>query len=143
MLPLHVAPFRIARVGVHLSSACRQYPRSQNRDIWVNANDDLVVGTKGRSNGKDMGTPGISAYVQEHINMVKSIRGQGPYINDGQAVAESTMTCIMAREAAYSGQSITWDQMMASQLDLQPKAFDYNLKMDVPPLPIPGEYKFA
>ena len=24
----------------------------------------------------------------------------------------------MARESAYSGQKITWDQMMASQLDL-------------------------
>ena len=35
--------------GVHLSSHCRQYPRSQNRDIYMNANDDLMVGTKGRS----------------------------------------------------------------------------------------------
>ena len=58
--------------------------------------------------------------------MVKSIRGTGPYINDGMAVAESTMTCIMAREAAYSGQMITWEQMMKSQLDLQPKAFGYD-----------------
>ena len=28
--------------------------------------------------------PGISAYVQEHINMVKSIRGDGPYINQAK-----------------------------------------------------------
>jgi hypothetical protein len=52
------------------------------------------------------------------------------------------MTCVMGREAAYSGQEITWDMAMNSQLDLQPKAFDYSLKMDVPPLPVPGEYKF-
>ena len=85
----------------------------------------------------------MNPYVQEHIDMVKSIRGQGPYINHGMAVAESTMTCIMARESAYSGQKITWDQMMNSQLDLFPKAFDYDLPMDVPPLPVPGVYKFA
>jgi hypothetical protein len=87
--------------------------------------------------------PAEDPYVQEHIALVKSIRGQGPYINYGQAVAESTMTCIMARESAYSGQEITWEQMMASPLDLQPKAFDYDAKMDVTPLPVPGEYRFA
>ena len=45
---------------------------------------------------------------------------------------------IMGREAAYSGQEITWDMMMNSKLDLQPKQFDYDLKMDIPPLPVPG-----
>jgi len=90
-----------------------------------------------------MGTKGENPYVQEHINMVKSIRGQGPYINDGIPVAESTMTCIMAREAAYSGQAITWEQMMKSPLDLQPKAFGYDLPKDVAPLPVPGQYKFV
>ena len=53
------------------------------------------------------------------------------------------MTCIMGREAAYSGQKITWEMMMNSQQDLTPKAFDYDLKMDVPPLPVPGIYKFV
>mgnify|MGYP000984474493 FL=1 len=57
-------------------------------------------------------------------------------------VAESTMTCIMGREAAYSGQKLTWDMMMNSKLDLQPKSFDYDAKMDIPPLPVPGVYKF-
>jgi hypothetical protein len=58
-------------------------------------------------------------------------------------VAESTMTCIMARESAYSGQEITWDQIMNSKLDLQPKAFAYDQKMETPPLPVPGTYKFV
>ena len=124
--------------GVHLSSHCRQYRKPTYQDV-----SEMIVGTKGRSNCKDMGQKGEDPYVQEHIALVKSIRGQGPYINDGMAVAESTMTCIMARESAYSGQEITWEQMMASNLDLQPKAFDYDMKLDVPPLPVPGEYKFA
>jgi len=124
--------------GVHMSSHCRQYRRPTYQNV-----SELIVGTRGRTNCKDMGPKGEDPYVQEHIALVKSIRGQGPYINDGMAVAESTMTCIMARESAYSGQEITWDQMMASTLDLQPKSFDYDMKLDVPPLPVPGEYKFV
>jgi predicted dehydrogenase len=124
--------------GVHLSSHCRQYPPGPYRSV-----NDLVVGTKGRSNGIDMGTKGINPYVQEHIAMVNSILGTGPYVNQSVPVAESTLTAIMGRESAYSGQEVTWDQVMASQLDLQPKAFGYDLKMDMPPLPVPGKYKFV
>ena len=125
--------------GVHMSSHCRQY----NRGAYDNVSE-LIVGTKGRSNGHDLGGErGLNPYVAEHIALVKSIRGDGPYVNDGQAVAESTMTCIMAREAAYSGQMITWEQMMNSPLDLQPKALNYDASIPVPPLPVPGEYKFA
>ena len=135
--------------GVRMSSYCRQYPRGCAQNI-----SELVVGTKGRSNAHDMGSgtkqdprsrfkdPLEDPYVREHIALVKSIRGDGPYINHAMAVAESTMTCIMARESAYSGMEITWDMMMNSKLDLQPKNFDYKLKMDVPPLPVPGQYKF-
>jgi predicted dehydrogenase len=124
--------------GVHLTSHCRQYPQGAYRNV-----SDLLVGTTGKSNGLDLGTKGINPYVQEHINMVRSIRGEGPYINEGMAVAEATMTCIMARESAYSGQEITWDQIMASQQDLMPKAFDYKLEMAPPELPVPGKYKFV
>lgn len=125
--------------GVHMSSYCRQYP--QDEEIHRNISE-LVVGTKGRSNCKDMGATGPRDYVAEHTALANSIRGDGPYINHAMVVAESTMTCIMARESAYSGQEITWDQIMASKLDLQPKAFDYKLDVDVPPLPVPGVYKF-
>ena len=133
----HISADFVYPNGVHMSSYCRQFKRGLHTNI-----SELVVGSKGRSNCKDRGAKGIDPYVQEHIDMVKSIRGQGPYINHGMPVAESTMTCIMARESAYSGQKLTWDQMMNSQLDLFPKAFDYDLPLDVPPLPVPGVYKF-
>jgi len=125
--------------GVHMSSQCRQFRKPTYTNV-----SELIIGTRGRTNCKDLGPAGgENPYVQEHIALVKSIRGQGPYINDGMVVAESTMTCIMARESAYSGQEVTWDQMMASTLDLQPKTFDYDMKLDVAPLPVPGEYKFV
>ncbi len=124
--------------GVCLSSSCRQLPAPTYTEV-----SDLVVGTKGRSNSRDLGTPGLNGQVQEHIEMLKSIRGEGPYINHGMAVAESTMTAIMAREAAYSGAEVTWEQVMASQQDLQPKEFGYQVKMAAVPIAVPGAYKFA
>jgi predicted dehydrogenase len=127
--------------GMQMSSYCRQFDKAKNPKIATNISE-RVVGTKGSSNCKDMGAVDINPYVREHTAMARSIRGDGPYINHGMAVAESTMTCIMARESAYSGQEITWDQIMASQLDLMPKSFDYDLKMEVRPLPVPGEYTF-
>ena len=134
----HISTDFVYPNGVHLSSYCRQFPNGS-----AQKRAEMVVGTKGRSNCTDMASgKGINPYVQEHIDLVNSILGRGPYINEGMAVAESTMTCIMGREAAYSGQELTWDQMMRSQLDLQPKQFDYKLHMDSPPLPVPGQYKF-
>ena len=49
----------------------------------------------------------------------------------------------MGREAAYSGTKITWDMITASKQDLQPKEFDYKLKMEPMPIPVPGTYKFV
>jgi predicted dehydrogenase len=124
--------------GVRLSSVCRQYPSGCFRNV-----DDLIVGTKGRSDGRDLGEKGLNPYVQEHIKLVNSIRGTGPYVNEGVPVAEATLTCIMARESAYSGVEVTWDMILNSKQDLQPKAFDYKLEMEPPPVPVPGTYKFV
>ena len=87
--------------------------------------------------------PPVDPYVQEKSDLVNSIMGKGPYINEAMAVAESTMTCLMGREAAYSGLRITWDMMMNSQQDLLPKSFDYKTSVPVPPLPVPGQYRFV
>lgn len=127
--------------GVRMSSYCRQFNRDKNPKIATNISE-RVVGTRGSSNCKNLGATDLNPYMREHTAMARSIRGDGPYINHGMAVAESTMTCIMARESAYSGQEITWEQIMASQLDLMPNTFDYDLKREVSPLPVPGEYKF-
>lgn len=132
----HISADFVYPNGVHMSSYCRQF-RNSFRNVA-----EIVMGSKGRSNAHDMAEKKGNPYEHEHTAMIASIRGTGPYINHGMTVAESTMTCIMARESAYSGQKLTWEMMMNSKLDLQPKAFDYDMKLDVPPLPVPGEYKF-
>jgi len=146
----HISSDFVYENGVRMSSYCRQF---KGPGIYDNVSE-LIVGSKGRSNAHDLGSgsnqdvrtkfkdPLENPYVREHIAMVRSIRGDGPYRNDAMKVAESTMTAIMARESAYSGLEITWEMIMNSQLDLQPKAFGYDLKMEVPPLPVPGVYKF-
>jgi len=127
--------------GVHLSSRCRQLP---NRDAAQHVGEIMrcsqgVIDSSPLRNAKLPFDP----YVQEHIDMVNSILGKGPYINEAMTVAESTMTCIMGREAAYSGRKITWDMIMSSKQDLMPKTFDYKNSVPVPPLPVPGVYQFT
>ena len=124
--------------GVHLNSICRQYPNGLYRIV-----NDLIVGAKKSVGGTDLGTKGISAYVQEHIDMVDSILGRKPYINQAVPIAESTLTCIMARESAYSGKQITWDMIANSKQDLMPKEFGYQNTMEPAPLPVPGQYQFV
>lgn len=138
----HITADFVYPSGVHMSSYCRQYPRGSAQNV-----SELIVGTKGRIDTstqdfrKLSGGPDLP-YVQEHIDLVNSITGKGPYVNEAMAVAETTMTCIMGREAAYSGQEITWDMMMKSQQDLSPKAISMDASFPVPPLPVPGQYKF-
>lgn len=143
----HIASDFVYPNGVRMSSYCRQYQVDRNAPAAERAAQnisEMIVGTKGRSNGHDMnGDVPSKPYVHEHTAMINSIRGDGPYINQGMAVAESTMTCIMARESAYSGLKITWDMIMNSQQDLMPKKFGYDEKLAVPPLPVPGKYKFT
>ena len=130
--------------GVRMTSHCRQYPNvgRGSDNSGVRRVNELVVGTKGRSDCRDMGRQGTNPYVQEHIDMMASILGTGPYQNRALAVAESTMTAIMGREAAYSGQEITWEMAMSSKQDLTPKDPSLGSEFAIPARPVPGEYKF-
>ncbi|HTS63891.1 MAG TPA: Gfo/Idh/MocA family oxidoreductase [Candidatus Acidoferrales bacterium] len=126
--------------GVHMSSHCRQYANPAAQNV-----SERLVGTKGVIDSAALrgARLQVNPYEQEHADMVASILGKGPYINEAMEVAESTMTCIMGREAAYSGLRITWDMIMNSQQDLMPKNFDMKASFPVPPLPVPGKYKFV
>ena len=126
--------------GVHMASHCRQFPQPAAQNV-----SERIVCTKGVIDSGELrgARLPVNPYEQEHADMVASILGKGPYINEAMEVANSTMTCIMGREAAYSGLKITWDMIMNSQEDLMPKNFDYKASFPVPPLPVPGKYKFV
>jgi len=121
--------------GVHMTSMCRHWNRCDGGVF------EDIVGTKGRSNGHDMGPGGRSpsGYVQEHIALIASMRGTGKYYNEAMQVAESTMTAIMGRESAYTGKELRWDDFMKSELSLLPKNLSFDAEIPVRPIPVPGK----
>jgi len=111
---------------------------------------EFVVGTKGtadpagRINGEnafrwqgDKPNP----YVQEHKHLIDSIRGDRR-LNEAVQVAESTLTAIMGRMAAYTGQEVTWEQAMASEELLMPSALAFG-EHEIPPVAMPGKTKLV
>ena len=78
---------------------------------------------------------------QEHEDLISSIREGNP-INEARAVAESTMTGIIGREAVYSGQEIRWDEAMKSTRRLGPENYELG-PYPVPDVALPGIYRFS
>ncbi|MDR1455788.1 MAG: Gfo/Idh/MocA family oxidoreductase [Tannerella sp.] len=62
-------------------------------------------------------------YDQEHIHLVESIRLNKP-INQGEDLAYSSMIAVMGRESAYSGKTVTWDEIMTSDLRYGPGSYE-------------------
>jgi myo-inositol 2-dehydrogenase / D-chiro-inositol 1-dehydrogenase len=82
--------------------------------------------------------PFKNPYDQEHVHLVESIR-LNKKINQAEDIANSTMVAILGREAAYTGKSITWDEIMASTLRYGPTEYAMGALPDyqegVAPLP--------
>ena len=76
-------------------------------------------------------------YQREHDVLFSSVRAGKPK-NDDFNLATSTLLAILGRQAAYTGQQVTWDQALNSQVSLVPKPVDWNAKHDVHGLPVPG-----
>lgn len=115
----------------------RMYSFSRHWDGCDGGVFEDVLGSKGKSNCHDMGEEGMNAYVQEHIDLVNSIRGTGPYWHEGQQVAESTLTAIMGRMSAYTGKKVTWDEAIKSDLSIVPAELDFSKPYPCGPIPVP------
>ena len=71
------------------------------------------------------------------MHLVYAIR-TGEYVNQAEQTANSTLTAIMGRTAAYTGKKITWDEIFKSDMDLGPKEIRFG-PVDMPfEVPIPG-----
>jgi myo-inositol 2-dehydrogenase/D-chiro-inositol 1-dehydrogenase len=78
-----------------------------------------------------------NAYVQEHTDFINSIRAGKP-LNELKQVTESSLTAVLGREAAYTGQSITWDQILNAKQSLMPPSLNWG-PMTTPPVAMPGQ----
>ncbi len=139
--------------NAHIASSTRHI------DACSNIIGEFVMGTKGKSNCCDKiwdlegnllweypyqldengkPTPVKDHYVQEHIDWVTSIRADKP-LNEAFNMARSTMIAIMGRDSAYTGKTITWDEIMSSQEVLGPD-MEAMGKLDyTDECPLPGE----
>jgi predicted dehydrogenase len=135
--------------GAFVHSQCRQINR-----CWNSVSEHLH-GTKGQCdaggytlldlNGKnpkrvisrEEDRKSVDPYVQEHTDLIESVRS-GKTINELKNVAESTMTAILGRMAAYSGKEVTWEQALASAEELMPAHLAWDMKLPVGPVPVMG-----
>jgi predicted dehydrogenase len=130
--------------GVRVLSMCRQIAGTRGRV------GEHFIGTKGNSNAAgriegarswtfDKPEKPISPYIQEHTDLIASIRSGKPY-NELKQVTESTLTAILGREAAYTGQEIAWDEMLNADQTLTPETIAFG-PLEVPPIAMPGRTK--
>jgi len=86
--------------------------------------------------------PTPDMYQVEHDELFASIRAGKP-LNDGDRMVTSTMAGIMGRMAGYTGQQVTWEMALNSKEEIAPQNLrDWNGKVEVPPLALPGRTKF-
>ena len=98
------------------------------------------VGITGENSWRYEG-PDPDMYQVEHDELFASIRAGNP-INNGDRMVTSTMMAIMGRMAGYTGQEVTWEMAMNSKQVLVPEITDWNTKVEVPPLAMPGRTQF-
>ncbi len=139
----------------------RAYHTTRQIDGCPGENIDYITGTKGRGlcdgfssryeltdakgaslyKGKADPESVSRMYQNEHDVLFKSIRANSGR-NDGEWMCRSTMLALMARMAAYTGQTITWKQAWESKEDLSPKSYAFG-DLPMPPVAVPGRTKFV
>lgn len=131
--------------GIQVTAMCRQMENCMTRIA------NRIIGTDGVADVNpdhsilrdhsgqllyEVPEKGNNPYVQEHTDLIASIRENRP-LNEAREVAYSTLTAVMGREAAYTGQEITREAIMDSPQDLLPEQFAFSA-LPVAPVPIPG-----
>ena len=129
--------------GVHVHSMCRQISNC------ANSVSEAVVGTKGSCqvntytiNGKPAVAKnqqrGVDPYVQEHTDLIESIRAGKP-LNELKTVTESSLTAVLGRMSAYTGKEISWEQALNSKQRLMPENFNKDTVLPEWTVAVPGK----
>ncbi|MGJ8651815.1 MAG: Gfo/Idh/MocA family protein [Opitutaceae bacterium] len=98
--------------GINIHSQCRQIAGCYNRV------GEGFRGTEGYTNGVKVSGKDVSiapvkvdhsaGMVQEHVDLLRSVRGKGEPMNRSREVADATMCAIAGRIAAYTGKLVRW-----------------------------------
>ena len=135
---------------VHIHSQCRQLSGAYGHVGEMFTGTEGACYGGGKISGKQVAVAEIKVdsgdpYVQEHVDLIRSVLTGKP-LNEAQQVAHSTMTAIMGRISAYTGQFVRWDDLMKNEqapfynLTCAPAAIDFEkgpitLPAEVPPVP--------
>ena len=107
--------------GVHIHSMCRQVNSCANNvSEFFRTDKAIVTGQTARTtDGKKVELTGdfidLNPYVVEHMDLLMSILGKGPYLNEGEACAISTACGVMVRISAYTGQMVALNQLLSNE----------------------------
>jgi hypothetical protein len=81
----------------------------------------------------------LDGHALEHVNWINHIRDNKP-ICQGEETAISTLSAIMGRISAYTGVDVTWDEVMAMDMNLVPDNLELkNVDMRQYIVPVPGK----
>ncbi|MHC5091133.1 MAG: Gfo/Idh/MocA family protein [Planctomycetota bacterium] len=143
--------------GVHIHSMCRQVNGCYDRvsEFFTGADGATWGSGPGKKDGETFAReiqipdfPNVgNPYVQEHVDLIDGIL-KGKPINEAYNVGSSTLTGIMGRISAYTGQLVRWKDLMENDrspwynLTLTPSAMDFEngtVKAPVDDIvPVPG-----
>ena len=106
-------------------------------DVSINSSYD-IFGKDPWKNTKRLN----NMYQTQHDELFKAIR-EGKVIND-EFMTNSTMMAIWGRLSAYSGKTISYEEIVNSTEKVGPEIEDYSwdMNLDVQPIARPGHYKF-
>ena len=145
--------------GAVVSSQCRHQKGCHNRvdEVFQGSQGFLDIG-KGTIKGLD-GSEKFNysneqndpnPYQVEHDRLFAAIRTKSELLADAENGAKATLTAIMGRMATYSGDTITWEQALNSDMQLVPDDLNWDSKAPTLPdaegnypIPVPGVTKFV
>jgi predicted dehydrogenase len=81
----------------------------------------------------------VNPYVQEHADLIKSIRDGKP-LNEAKQITDSVLAAVAARMSAYSGQLVRFSDAQKSNVSLMPQKLEFG-PLPEAQMPIPGKTK--
>lgn len=107
-------------------------------------NTPMVLGPDGKRSWMYRAPAGMEQNMYQvcHNEFFAALR-KGEIINTGEYMANSTMLGLLGREAAHTGQRITWEQMWAASQDHAPDTLKMGDSFPIAPVPVPGVHKLA
>ena len=130
--------------GYHVHSMCRQIDGCANnisaviqgtKGSWIGGGEERELHTIVDLNGnviwqfdfkkEEADFQKVEPHYLEHVSWVNHIRDNKP-ICQAEETANATLTAIMGRISAYTGAEVTWNEIMALDMNLVPDKLELN-----------------